>query len=146
MLRSVIPELKQLLGCKRECWMIGEKVGRTRSLLHTYISCFLPPSKLNLGHFTSDFSIWEYLFFLIFPFLTGSSSGIWLSCFIHSLTLPSSCFLLSLVFSSKVPDLQLLTPQPRSLLTAVGCRFLSLMGNGGSSGLPFKKRGFSPHS
>lgn len=32
------------------------------------------------------------------------------------------------MFSSKVPDLQFLTPQLRSLLKAVGCRFLSLMG------------------
>lgn len=85
-------------------------------------------------------------FFLVFPSLTGSSSGIWLNCFIHGLTLPSACFLPSLVFSSKDPGLQFLTPRLRSPLTAVGCRLLGLMGDGGSSGLHFKEGVFSPRS
>lgn len=87
-------------------------LGRTRPHLFfiPVVSYFLPPSKLNLGWFCSDFSLREYLFFLDFPSLTESSGGIWLNCFIHGLTLPSSCFLPSLVFSSKVPALQLLTP------------------------------------
>lgn len=29
------------------------------------VSYFLPPSELNLGCFSGDFSLWEYLFFFL---------------------------------------------------------------------------------
>lgn len=81
--------------------------------------------------------------FFRFPLSHWSSGGIWLNCFIHGLTIPSSCFLLSPVISSKVPDLQLLTPSS-GLCSQLWGADSSVWWE--MEAPPFKERVFSPHS
>lgn len=149
LLRSVIPELQQLLGWDQGVLDDGREGGLGRTRPHLFfipiISYFLPPSKLNLGCFSCDFSWWESLFFVDFPSLPVSSSVIWLNCFIHTLTLPSSCSLPSLVFSSKVPALSS-SPPAQVPINSCGVQIPQFGGKWGLLWPPFPEEVFNSHS